>query len=41
MITWAVAWLMVKIKGNNGLWVVAGIIGDCVVAYNISFIGKH
>jgi hypothetical protein len=36
MITWAVAWLMVKIGGDNGLWVMAGIIGDVIVSYNIS-----
>jgi hypothetical protein len=35
MLTLAVAWLMVKIEENNGLWVICAIIGDCMIVGSI------
>lgn len=32
MLTWAVVYSFKILKGSNGLWLIAGIIGDCYIA---------
>lgn len=42
MLTWAIAWLMYHDKTDNGLWILAAIIGDVsIVNYVTSAIAAH
>lgn len=36
MLTWAAAWLMVKIHGENGLWLIIGMGCDVTIVYWIA-----
>ncbi len=36
MLTWAAVFAFKIAKGHNGLWLIAGIIGDCYIASTIA-----
>jgi hypothetical protein len=36
MLTWAIAWVSVKLGGYNGIWFIAAIMGDVSIAYAVA-----